>query len=146
MAEKPIEDARSQSSEQHTKSVRQAQLKRSNQSSRVHQEAKARFSTNQIHQIDILQKIYRIRWSESYRIIRSLGHLLNRYIMDILWRIYKIGWSESYRPIISLRRLFNRYKRSQSSETSSRLDGQTLKLNSLMRKSRTSYAQAASSA
>ena len=83
----------------------------------------------------------------------------------ILWRIYKIGRtfgigqsdhfdvyltvilrshsSENlqdrtdfwYRPIRSFRRLFNRYKRSQSPESSSRSDGQTLKPKSLTRKS-----------
>ena len=49
------------------------------------------------------------------------------YHGHILRRIYKIRWSELYRPIISLGRLFNCYKRSQSSEASSRSDGQTLK-------------------
>ena len=97
----------------------------------------ARLSANHIHRTDILRRIYKIGWSESYQPIISLIQLLNLYIMVILWRIYKIRWSESYRPIISLGHLFNRYKRSQSSEASSRSDGQTLKPKSLMRKSRT---------
>ena len=100
VAEKPIEDARSNSSEaanqklpprtaqakQPIRSVRQGQLKQSNQSSRVHQEDKARFSANQIHRTDILRKIYKIGWSESYRPIRSLGQLFNRYITVTFFR------------------------------------------------------------
>ena len=39
------------------------------------------FSANQIHRTDILRRIYKIGWSESYRPIRSHGQLLNRYIM-----------------------------------------------------------------
>ena len=51
-----------------------------------------------------------------------------------------------YRPIRSFIGLSNRYILSQSSESSTRSDGQTLKLKSLTCKSRTLYAQAASSA
>ena len=61
-------------------------------------------------------------------------YLLYRPIRSLL-RTY---WS--YKPIRSLGRLSNRYKRSQSSESSTRSDGQTLKLKSLTRKSRTLYA------
>ena len=43
---------------------------------------------------------------------------------DILRRIYKIGWSESYRPIRSLRRLLNRYITATFFGESSRSDGQ----------------------
>ena len=59
------------------------------------------------------------------------------YFGHILWRIFKIRWSESYWPIRSLGRLFNRYQRSQPLESSSRSDGQTLKPKSLTRKSLT---------
>ena len=71
---------RTAQAQQPIRSVRQEQLKRSNQSSRVHQEAKARFSANQIHRTDILRRIYKIGWSESYGQIRSLGQLFNRSI------------------------------------------------------------------
>ena len=63
------------------RSVHEGQHKRSNQSSRIQQEAKARFSANPIHRTDILRRIYKIGWSESDPPIRSLGQLLNRYIM-----------------------------------------------------------------
>ena len=34
-----------------------------------------------LYHVHILRRIYKIRWSESYRPIRSFGQLLNRYIM-----------------------------------------------------------------
>ena len=134
------------------RSVRPGQLTRSNQSSRVHQEAMACFSANQIHQMENPQdrmvrigestrsdgqnqRIHKIGWSESYRPIISLEQLFHRYIMVTFFgestrsdgqnrRIYKIGWSESYRPIIWHGLLFNRYKWSQSLKASTRSDGQ----------------------
>ena len=106
-------------------SVRNGQLKKSYQSSRVHQEAKARFSAKQIHRTDILRRIYKIGWSESYRPIRSLGQILSRYIMVTFFGgILKIGWSESYRPIRSLGQLLNRYIMVTFFGESTRSDGQ----------------------
>ena len=72
--------AKDSSSEAANKKRPQRTAKRSNQSIRVHQEAKTHFSANQIYRTDILQRINKIGWSESYRPIKSLGQLFNRYI------------------------------------------------------------------
>ena len=103
-------------------SVRPGQLTRSNQSSRVYQEAMARFSINQN------RRFHKIRWSESeipqdqmVRIgdsRRSDGH------NHILRRIDKIGWSESYRPIRSFRQLLNCYIKDRLFGESTRSDCQ----------------------
>ena len=158
MAEKPIEDARSKSSEaanhkrlprtaqakQPIRSVRQGQVKLSSQSEAFAKDSSSE-ATNQVAftkkrqggRLVIQDRMVRIVSANqiTWTVIEPLYH------GHILWRIYKIGWSELYWPIRSLGRLlycyimvifFGEYSRSDGQNRigqSDHLDGYSTVIN-----------------